>query len=227
MNQPLLNRITLTKAIGEIFFIFIGVTMAIWFNNWNEHRKLKEIEIHSLEELKSALNQDLNDIQQNIVGYEERINIFTEILKHLKQKKPFSKELSLYLGEIIGLSVFISNTGAYETLKSRGLETISNDSIRLQIAHIYDYQYEVVKTLEPFSFEHQNNYMKPIAMKHLDFSKDLAPISFEAILQDANFKQGIHWSLFVDRRSLAIYKGVEQEVKALISSISKEITHLK
>ena len=34
----------LRYAIGEIFLIFVGITLALWFNNWNDQRRLRELE---------------------------------------------------------------------------------------------------------------------------------------------------------------------------------------
>ena len=49
-----------------------------------------------------------------------------------------------------GLTTFLTNSAPYETLKSRGLDIIGNDTLRLRIAHYYDVEYERVIT----NYEH-------------------------------------------------------------------------
>lgn len=56
--------------------LFLGITMAIWFNNWNENLKSRKIEIKSLIEIKNAIQQDLFDIEENIFRFDKRVILY-------------------------------------------------------------------------------------------------------------------------------------------------------
>ena len=58
----------LLYAIGEIFLVVIGILIALQINNWNEARKLRASEQNILQNLKSELiiNLEQLEIYQNI-----------------------------------------------------------------------------------------------------------------------------------------------------------------
>lgn len=58
----------------------------------------------------------------------------------------------------------IMNKSGYESLKSKGLEVVENDSIRYSIIALYDYYYQLISKLEEQATEMQSfeNYFSPI-----------------------------------------------------------------
>ena len=64
----------------------------------------------------------------------------------------------------------MQNIAGYETLKSKGLELIKNDSLRLKIISLYEYDYRTLRKLEEEYSEMQfhENYFKEI-------NEELAP----------------------------------------------------
>ena len=70
IRQNLLSENKLSKyllyAIGEIILVFIGIAMALQFNNWNETKKTREKEQQVLTEIISDLEFTLQDIDRVI-----------------------------------------------------------------------------------------------------------------------------------------------------------------
>ena len=60
IRQSLLTENKLSKyllyAIGEIFLVFIGIFMALQFNNWNEEKKIQKNITTTLNLLKDEIN---------------------------------------------------------------------------------------------------------------------------------------------------------------------------
>jgi len=57
--------------------------------------------------------------------------------------------LALYYQHVIFRDyISIQNTSGYETLKSRGLELVEDDSLRNAIVSLYEYDYEIIKLFE-------------------------------------------------------------------------------
>jgi hypothetical protein len=54
----------LRYAIGEIILVFIGIAMALQFNNWNERIKDREKVLQILTEIISDLDYTLQDIDR-------------------------------------------------------------------------------------------------------------------------------------------------------------------
>ncbi|MCA0931767.1 hypothetical protein LCM02_04835 [Lutimonas saemankumensis] len=53
-------------AIGEIILVVIGILIALQINNWNEERKLKEIEKQYLMSIKSGINLSQKELMRVI-----------------------------------------------------------------------------------------------------------------------------------------------------------------
>lgn len=54
----------LKYAIGEILLVVIGILIALQINNWNEKRKIKIAEIEILQNLKTELKYNLEDLEK-------------------------------------------------------------------------------------------------------------------------------------------------------------------
>ena len=222
-----MKKINWRYALGELLLIFLGITTAIWFNNWNEKQKSLETEIKSINEIKNAIQQDVQDINENISGFQNRVLLFNQLLEHIEKKLPINDSLKTNLPYLQGVTTFLPNTGPYETLKSRGLETISNDSIRLEISLYYDYEYEKIQTNERQHYEHYVNYLKPAMMLHFSL-KDykLEPLDYDNLLSDFKFEQTINWALRTDSYMLDLYKELKKISDSLLVDLSNEIERI-
>jgi hypothetical protein len=73
---------TLKSGFLEILLIFIGVTVAVAFGNWNEKRKEKIIEKNYLELLSAEVSENKVVIDQMINKYNTRIEVLKKVLNH-------------------------------------------------------------------------------------------------------------------------------------------------
>jgi len=125
------------------------------------------------------------------------------------------------------------NNSGYETLKSRGLELIKNDSLRSEIISLYEYDYESLKTMEEnyYEMQFQENYFK-------EFNKSVAPnfvfndkgniVKFNFPLKlkadEKNILLSYLWKIRMNRRFiLYFYKTIDQKVQDINQRIEKEI----
>lgn len=226
--KKLIKKINWKYALGELFLIFLAITMAIWFNNWNENQKSKKIEVKSIKEIKNAIHQDLVDIKENILGFKTRVALYELIINHIENDLPLDKNLKDRLPYLQGITTFLSNIGPYETLKSRGLETINNDSIRLKISLYYDFEYEKIQTNERQHYEHHINYIKPMMLKNFDLSNnEIKPLNYEFLFDDFEFKQTINWALRIDSYMLDLYQRLSKKGTSLIEELDNEIIQIE
>ena len=227
MIRKILGNISWRYAIGEIILIFIGITIAIWFNNWNESKKARIVEVKSLIEIKEAISQDLGDIKENIAGFTYRVKLYLMLLNHIENELPLSEELKNLFPFLQGITTFLSHIGPYETLKSRGIEIITNDTIRNKVSMYYDLEYERIQTNEKQHHNHYNDYIKTALMKHFDLSKPkIEPLNYEELIKDKEFKQSIYWAYKTDSYMLEIYRKMEGKGEELLLDLKKEIKRL-
>ena len=207
--------------------IFLGITMAIWFNNWNERQKSRQVEIRSLQEIQNAIHQDLVDMEENLFGFGQRVVLYKLLVQHIEEGLPMDDSLRSMLPYLQGITTFLSNTGPYETLKSRGLETISNDSIRLRISLYYDFEFEKLQSNEKQHYQHSISYLKPLMMKHFNLSDyRLEPLDYEQMIHDFEFRQTIYWALRTDSYMLELYKDLFAIAQSLVKDLEEEIGRL-
>ena len=124
-------------ALGEIVLIFIGITAAVGFQNWNDDRKIRAFEREILSEINESLLLDSIELNEILLSYEKAERAAIKILDY--SGTPTERDsLSFWLGEFINFDRFYPAISPYEVLKSAGFQNISNKELRLLIAEYYD-----------------------------------------------------------------------------------------
>lgn len=185
ITKNIMKKLSWRNAIAEIFFIFIGITLAIAFQNWNEERKERQQEVSVLKELKVALKNDLKDINDNIQTHKRGIDNCQSLLKMLSSKNPLQEvKLIQQAGMATDFTFLISDISAYEYLKSVGLHLIENDTLRGQISYVYDVVYEGIRGVEDNGDPVQKNLFDRIKIYYTANAD-----SFKLIVDDSIVKK--------------------------------------
>ena len=127
----------LLYAIGEIILVVIGILIALQINTDTKQKEDRHFEL-------MMLNNIRNDISEDIGFYEalynrcKQMEIAANSLLESYGSSNDSLVLRLYPIMTMGIS-FESRNGAYEALKSTGLDKISNDTIRNNLTTMYDF----------------------------------------------------------------------------------------
>ena len=132
-------------AIGEIVLVVVGILIALQVNNWNETQKQRHIEIYVLEELASGLSQDLNVLKYNIDKHERAIKSCDIILEVMEGNREFVDSLDRHFAATHYYTVSFSKRGAYESLKSMGIEIISNKKLRVKVIDLYEQWFKIIQ----------------------------------------------------------------------------------
>jgi len=124
-------------AVGEIVLVVVGILIALQINNWNENRKTHKLETQIYIELKSDLQQTINNIQKAISQHKEILKSNQQLLYDINNKKPYSDTIyNLFVQPNVDVQI-IPKTSAFENLKNIGLNTLSNDSLRISISNLF------------------------------------------------------------------------------------------
>ena len=127
----------LIKYSLEFLVIFLGISLSFVINNWNENKKRKIVEIKHLKELKSDITETLKEAKSD-----EKLNILDiQSSNYLQdfffQNIPYNDSLSYHFYRTTQHYQMYPKTSALESIKSIGLDIISNDSIRLRVTDFY------------------------------------------------------------------------------------------
>ncbi|MGZ0016363.1 DUF6090 family protein [Yeosuana sp. AK3] len=127
----------LKYAIGEIVLVVIGILIALQINNWNENRKINAFEHEILSLIDQNLEIDSIAISIELSKSNEAI-MLTDLLLEKVSQKDYSDSLNFWMGKIISFERFKSQSSAFEVLKAKGIENISDKKLQLELISYYD-----------------------------------------------------------------------------------------
>ena len=124
-------------AAGEIILVVIGILIALQINNWNDARKHTIREVSMLNALLSACSNDQDHLKRLIRNNDRVKEECISLRDHIGQRKPYHDSLDRYFS---GISFFLEvrpDYSVYESLKSIGMDLITDEELRLNIATYY------------------------------------------------------------------------------------------
>jgi hypothetical protein len=128
----------ISEFLIEIFIIVFAVTISIWFHNWSEHNH-EQAEVKAfLLGLKSDLEDDMREIQNDKESYMQQGQIFGYIYS-LKIKEPLNRDSLRKNQRSMYVTTTLSpNDGRFEGFKSAGkIGTIENKDLQNDIMDLY------------------------------------------------------------------------------------------
>jgi hypothetical protein len=217
-------------AIGEIVLVVIGILIALQVNNWNEVLKERALEIKILEEIKENIESDFKDHNQNIEFMERTINSSDVILNHLENNLPYHDSLSEHFSWLVIIPDFYSVSSGYQLLSSKGVNLITDDSLRRDISFLYDNTHDWIKDF--FAFLKGNSYRiltEHMVPKFNNFQafKTYEPRDYMKLLKDEEFKSYVQFNMENFRDFKRLYEERIALGKNLADRIEKEIEKLK
>ena len=217
----------------EFFSVFFAVVFAYLLNQWNEDRKDDLTESKILIEINNGLKRDSLDLASDEKYFKVNIDAIKYFNRIANNIEVDNDSLSLYYFYLTRDLITVQNTSGYETLKSKGLEIIKNDSLRKSIIDLYEVTYKLNRK---FSEEYdENKYMKNYFEKinnaiapHFIFDSNNniiglnQPVNLKT--QDKNIVKSYLWKLAVNRNDrLGAIKGNQIKIGKLRSLIKEDL----
>ena len=129
----------LKYAIGEVVLVVIGILIALQVNNWNENKKLSVYEEKMLNEVYQEMIEDTLYFS-SVLKRPEIINKNMDKLINLYDSKTWDLDsITKYSSYFPMTFNYTYRKGAYESIKSVGIDRITNDSVRLLVTNLYDF----------------------------------------------------------------------------------------
>jgi hypothetical protein len=213
-------------AVGEVLLIVIGVSIALAANSWYENRQERAEERAILSQLREALDVDLltfGEYQETHLQQEQDI---IDLLEFMEGSEPYQPRLTPKFRSIRRWRGVEVNTAAYETLKSRGLQLISDGELRTRIT--FYYENVVVQLTDAASNDRDfvtgrlNPYTDTIFVSR--DANTMIPLDFNALRNDIYYRNLILMKLFrLQSFILPNYQQATRLVRELIAAIEREI----
>jgi len=193
-------RPSLRYAFSELLLIVAGILIALAVLDWHEQNLQRQSELSMLREIRSALVADLDSLAINLQFWNESAAQLEALTEVLKTAPPYDPSMDQLFGAAYGTRPIFLNTAAYESLKSAGLQTVSNRELRLGIARIFDEHYESVSSVVDIDFRVVTEVMRPYFLAHfrnLVFLKSATPLDYQAVVTDTYFENIVSYRLTV------------------------------
>ena len=210
----------------ELVIVVAGVVIGFQVTAWGQARTARDTEARSLREIRDALARDLKDVRFNI-GYHEQAGASGRLLReHIRERGAYSDTLDAHFGLVLGATYAFRDETAYETLKQRGLDTVTADSLRTAIGHLYGVSYPSVSGFQDLGqvlFEEQQIPFYNAHFEDVSFSETATPVDYDALLDATEFAALLDWHVKMDAIQTQLMRGLEEEATALIARIDAEL----
>ena len=246
IRQRLLTENKFSKyllyAIGEVVLVVIGILIALSLNNNNENKKLKVQEIKILKEVKSEFAEALEDITEDLEGYEKYLKSTEIIYNSILHKESYNDSLKQHYVFLLAKEEFLAKQSAFESLKSIGLDIISNDSVRNDITTAYLYIKQ--ETNKPNLVTESINELETLLKPHITVDRErlildkenswiwsretpFKFINYQHFLKDDKFLYALMFSIKMRHVQNNIYNRYKSGLEYYIFIIEKEIESLE
>ena len=217
----------------EFFSIFIAVVSAFALNNWNENRRDRRAETSILQEISNGLAKDLDDIKDNTNGHKAGMESCAFWNRKLNGDTSGTDSVVQQWLNLTRDFVSIQNRSGYESLKSKGLELVQNDSLRYNIISLYEYDYNTLLKLEEQYQEaqfHKSYFprINAIIGPHLIFDNQgqIRGLNMPLELSDEerNEVRSYLWKIASNRYFISgFYARIDEKVRDLRAQIQQEL----
>jgi len=228
----------LIYGVGEVILIVIGILLALYLNNINSEQKSKIVEIELLNELKSNVSSSIKSFERTLESEREYLGYNLLILDYLDNKKPFDDTLLTPFGAYFWTVSSNPISGGYTYLKSKGIDLITNDSLRKNLSVLFENEFLIIKEENqiwannlqlsisyPYHVSHFRRYfLKDSISGDIEVAK---PFNYNALINDNKFKS-INAEIISNRnwninslqdliiKSEVVVKEIEDELKFLL-----------
>jgi len=216
-------------AIGEIALVVIGILIALQINNWNENRKRQNEELFLLIDIKKNLETMLSDFTTDTIFNANHIVKYEKLDNYIAKNLPYDIELDTVFGTLtFWNSPYITAT-AYNSLQSKGLDLIKNETLKNDIIKLYEvYLKKLTVDYDTGESQLQSIIVEPYMVKkvkrlHKQSMRLARPNDFESLKKDVEFSNILSHIIRQRKRGIEIYKDVMNEIMIMIDEIDTEL----
>jgi hypothetical protein len=188
-------------AIGEIVLVMIGILLALQVNNWNESRKSKIFEKEILNLIDQNLERDSVLLSFERFKCQQAIDYTDHLLEQVALHN-YNDSLNYWLGKIISFERFKSQSSAFEVLKAKGIEIISNNKLQLALISYYDESlFKLYESLNDVLYSFNNDWIPIVKTEFSDFlwTEYCKPVDAKAFYEKPS--SIVMFKLFKDNRA--------------------------
>lgn len=158
-------------TLGEIFIVIIGITIAFSLNSWNENRKNNQKKQKYLESLKSDIENEKTQLEQNIVSFKEYIAIAENLIPYLGKQREIPDSIPKMVFKLANPVNFIPQKVTYNTMINSGdFNLIQNFELKTTIQKHFSDQDLILYDYDRLIKIHEK-YFSDFLIYQMDYNK--------------------------------------------------------
>ena len=233
IRQRLLNGRKFGKyllyAVGEILLVVIGILIALQVDTWNRERELRVDELEILKNFRQSLAKDSSYLVGSKYTYDKARNSMEYLIWYMDNDMPYTDSLKYHFANITldwGLQYDLST---YETLKSKDLNLITNESLRSKIIRYYIYTEGLGMRLANRYSSIIDDASKTILSRHFDqmwnariddLQGEMTPFNYESLKADREFR---YFLKTLRNQNYWLIEGPTMQSEGIFSHLVQEI----
>lgn len=226
------ERFSLGSAAIEIVLIFVGITTALWFDNWNTERQDRKKEIEILKSLGNDLEMMIARTRQAYVNDSLLHASGLIILKDLNDPSTlnFSDSLARHYAIFYLYDFPEAKHSTLLNLRAEGIDLIENDSLKRFIVDFFDMHEDINNYMTKLYLDQYNYEIQPFLNQHVvieRFSEQARPLNYQMLKKDKLAINRLN-NFLQHRYSLMLnFKVLVPPMQELRERILKEVAHLE
>lgn len=217
----------LLYAAGEVLLIFIGITLAVAFENSSEQRRKDQFAREILAAIQRNLAANVTQLDDNIIWDESVLSSLDPVLNHLSNAMPWTNALGSDLEHAMHWSSPFLSTSAYESLIQNGLQLVTDELLRDEIVHLHESTYGLlIGEVDRLQWIFKEAVMLPLQSRELVRLDDggtttglLVPRDYEASIRNGQLR-----TMFLEHQTnLLIGLELRREARAETLAVSENI----
>jgi len=230
----------LKYAIGEIVLVVIGILIALQINNWNEYRKDRRDERMALTEVYQSLRTEYDERIPSLIDRakisQNGINAFMDLRE---RNESVSDSVFDKLWEEVNTGGYFSyESGPFESIKNRGLNLITNDSLRTLLVQLYETRFPRIQNLtdnfsKKYDYSGQLVHIEEFLMETKPFKSPDGNWNFKTTFKSPDMLYSTEFMEYLKFRT-EIYEHfifrmgqINPRIENAIKALQKELNHFE
>jgi len=234
------------KYLFETLAIIIGIFGAFTLDNWNQDRLDRKEEIQILKEISGDLAASLGVLKNNIRSEMNGLKAMKIVIHQLTNDLPYHDSLNRYFYNLSAGVTPVFPSSGFETLKSKGIELVSNPEVRRNIITMFDQR--LPGLTESIRYDQHVRHEQYLASAYIDkftlLSRDLGdpvednrikdlgtnsvavPVDYNQLMRDQRYENLVR-EMYNNKLWMMNYeKEILENIKAFKVEVDEEINRL-
>ena len=126
---------------GEVLLIFLGITLAIWFENSAEESRERDLTQGLMVGIQQSLGANLEQLQENAEVDDLILASLDRVISHLDSDLPWNDSIGAEMEMALHWSSPFLSTSGYESLKQAGMYRVTDPALRSGIIALFESTY--------------------------------------------------------------------------------------